>query len=324
MQAPAATLFSPHSLNQQNHQINPKLEEANPSTTSNTNSFKSFVKLEDTKLTIELPTKNKSMENPNVEESTLSHNEFLAFCTKLSKLVCERFPLQRGLIQEMIKFNSKIILTLTYPLKLKQIEPRKLDGLQTECLLILWKKFRLILAQTINNKMDSIQVEDWNILFQKKSFTEALEKIYSELLECCNDAELKTFLRNCAFREIFSRMLFTSNKMFVLMLILKDNAEHGWYTREFQRTDNFILLIFYPEYYRFYSHENRGFALDCCNKCKECCYSIIAEGFLLILGEAKKKKDRIIGEVHRIIPSQEGNVSFEGMIKIMNCFYNWL
>lgn len=225
----------------------------------------------------------------------------LKFCRRLTNLVEQELLIQTELVQRMLGFNTEILESFLKFLGINiQLEPSQLTSLQYDCLLSLWAKFRDVLSYSKNKKICIVNEKHWNHMFEKKTFTEEAIQVLSELAKKKQHESLRVPLNDVTFCEIFSRILFSTNKMLVIVSVLKDNSPRGKFIRQLETVENFVIMIMMPELMKYYNHRRGKFAVECCGKCKVRCSKTVASGFGNWLEEARQKKYEIVTKVDQI------------------------
>lgn len=250
--------------------------------------------------------------NTNTHKTRIYSRDSLKFCRKVTKLIEQQILLRSDLFQKMIGFNTTILQTFLHTLGIQQqIDPSDLNTLQIDCILSVWKKFSDVLSYRKNNKICLVKEEHWNLVFEKKTFTEITNSALSELLMTRRGKNLQILLNDTTFCEILSRMLYSTNKILTIISVLRDNSAKGEYIRGLATADNFILLVMMPELFKYYNHRGGKFALECCGKCKVCCSRAIPNDFGISLQQARQRKKEIINSINEMfLTYDEGNPNF--------------
>mgnify|MGYP000930226470 FL=1 len=251
----------------------------------------------------------EELPSPKEESGSAKGNhsrDCLKFCRKLSSLLQERLTLPTPLMSSILAFNSDLLVTLLSNLELPSLNSDDITTIQIWCLRTLWGKFRDILSYSKNKKICLVKQEHWNLLFDKKTCIETLKDISKKFSDECKDFEGRAFearkvIEDASFCEILAQVLFCSNKLLVMMVILKDPSEKGVSLRELKTIDNFFLMIQKADYLSYYNHSSGKFALECCGKCKVCKAKSVPEDFGHGLIDARQKTRSIAYKIDEMI-----------------------
>lgn len=286
----------------------------------------SFLKYaEESKMAADIPMEVEASKMiPESEREKADDNyskECLKFCRKIATLISEKLNLRSAITQKIFKFNSQLLSTYLHALGRQPVEASLLNELQTECLIQLWSKFKAVMSYSKNKKICIVKQEQWNLIFQKETFVESLKEICERISMSWIDPVAGDALKDLAFREIFSRMLFSTNKLLTLALILTDSSSKGKYLRDLGRIESFVLLIVFPEYFQYYNHRRGKFALECCGKCKVCCSKSIPADFLSLLDKARADKEQVASFIGQGFANWD-NKSYYALVSLMAYTFN--
>lgn len=263
------------------------------------------------------------LETKSSEEKKDHSKHCLTFCRKISGIMISLLTNKSLLVEEIIRINSEALTTLPPLLDLPQINVADLEDLQTQVLSKIWNEFKDLMTYRKNKKICVVKQSYWDLVFNKTVFGETCHKLFEQVIESTKNPSIQILLRDQIFRTLLIRLLFCSNKIMVLLSILKDTSERGMDIRKITTLDNFIVLVIFPDHFRNYNHRGGKFALECCDKCKICCSKKVPPGFSALLRESRNQTEAIISKIQVFLDGYKFKelASVVGLMELaVNCF----
>ena len=224
-------------------------------------------------------------------EKTNHSKEFLKFSRKLANLVSDHLQKKTDVLIKILEFSARITEYFFLLFGMSHPNLSELVSLQVYCLERQWNNFKEIISYSKNKKICIVKSDDWNKLYDKTVFAEAIKLVLEE-----SDAEFHTINPKLmakleAVLVPFTRVLFYANLIFSFTMIMKDSSIKGEYLRNLKTIENFLVMMVSPDLYKNYNHRSGKFALECCGKCKVCRSKNVAPSFTLQLERGRAKSE---------------------------------
>eukprot|EP00331_Platyophrya_macrostoma_P000456 CAMPEP_0176405836 /NCGR_PEP_ID=MMETSP0127-20121128/555_1 /TAXON_ID=938130 /ORGANISM="Platyophrya macrostoma, Strain WH" /LENGTH=301 /DNA_ID=CAMNT_0017784931 /DNA_START=70 /DNA_END=975 /DNA_ORIENTATION=- len=264
----------------------------------------------------------KAKEEDDSERTNCS-KEFLKFSRKLAKMVMQHLQKKTGLLINMLTFSAQ---TLEYLFVLYgATRPLLTDimSLQIYCLERLWNNFKEMISYSKNKKICIVKSDDWNKIYDRATFAEAVKEILAESEGNFLSVNPKLISQLEQLSEPFSKLLFYSNLLFSFTLIMKDSSTKGIFLRSLRAIDNFLVMIVSPELYKNYNHRSGKFAMECCGKCKVCRSRNVSPSFPLQLERGRTKSDLLKTFISITFPELE-DISDEKVFLFFNIVAHYM
>ena len=241
-------------------------------------------------------TDTESPKNGDKTETEVHTKDFLKFARRLAKVV--KTQLASGgdtLVLKFLEASAQIINAVWASFNIPKQDICELVDIQAKIIQTLWNMFQDNLNYNKNKKICIVKAEHWNILFCPKTFKGLVIDICKNL-KC--GLFLKKILNNEATFNSFFQVLYSTNLLLTLTVILKDSTPQGGEViRKIKTLDNFLAMMVVPELLEFYNHRSGKFAKECCGKCKICRGKNVPPNFLTVLQQARQRRDILISSI---------------------------
>ena len=244
----------------------------------------------------------------------------LTFCRKFSGLVINHLKAMSDLVESILKFNAEVMISLLYFLDFEKVDTSHLIELQAGCLMMIWRLFKENVTYSKNKKICIVKQEYWDIIFEKTTCNENFKKIIEEMKGSCKEPTLKSLLGDATFCSLLAQMLYYTNKLIALILLLTDSTKKAAIVRALPTLNNFIVLIVFPQHFRFYNHRGGKFALECCGKCKICRSKTLPKDFLVVLEGARRQTMMALSLAHKFVEEYRFN-KFSSIFNLIDLAY---
>lgn len=237
-----------------------------------------------------------------------SHSrDSLKFGRRVAKIFTEHLCLAKheSFATPFLKASSKVlnsILAAVYgPNDSCQISSDVLIRIQSLILQKVWEEFKALLSYHKNKKICIVKAEYWDVVFCRKTFGKNARKVFESLNHV--GTSLKLISQDEGVLGCFSDILFSINKLMVLLFTLKDSTvDGGLYLRKLPILDNLILLVMDSKLFEYYNHRSGKFANECCGKCKVCRSRSVPEDLADMVEKAKRNTGILIEAMANFCP----------------------